>query len=100
MKLPRPIGLLSAIAIVVLACLVCGALLLPRLINSRLNKDTISSELAKKTAGNVTFGRILFLWFPRPHVLIEDATKLRPEDNDPRKRTGISGCFQLCRTGD
>ena len=47
-------------------------LLLPWLVDSRLTKDKISSELEKTIAGRSVFGRILFVWFPRPHVVIED----------------------------
>ena len=50
-----------------------GALLLPRLIDSRLIRDKISAELQRKSQGRITFGKVAFLWFPRPHVVIESA---------------------------
>jgi AsmA-like protein len=73
MKLPRPVIYLGVIATVALVIVAAGALLLPRLIDSRLIKDKISSELLKKTHSSVTFGKIVFLWLPQPRVVIENA---------------------------
>jgi len=73
MKPPRPVVFLGAIAATVLVLVLCGALLIPRLVDSRLIRDKISAELLSKSHGRVTFGKINFLWFPRPRVVIENA---------------------------
>jgi hypothetical protein len=73
MKLPRVVIFLGIPVVLVIIIVVSSALLLPRLIDSQLVREKISSELVKKTAGSVTFGTISFLWFPRPTVLIENA---------------------------
>lgn len=72
MKLPRSVVLISAIAAVLIIVL-SGIFVLPRLIDSRLIRDKISSELEKKTEGRVIVGKIAFLWVPRPAVQIEKA---------------------------
>lgn len=73
MKLPRPVIFLGTLVTVVSVLAVGVALLLPRLIDSRLVRDKISAELLKKSQGSVVFGKIAFLWFPRPRVVIENA---------------------------
>ena len=55
-------------------------LLVPWLIDSRLVKNKISSELAKRTSGSVTFDKIALLWFPRPTLVIEN-TEISLEGN-------------------
>lgn len=71
MKFPRAVMFLGGVAAVVMIVVVFSALLLPRLVDSRIVKDKISSELFKKTAGSVTFAKIALSWFPQPTVLIE-----------------------------
>ena len=73
MKLPRVVIFLGALAAVITVIFFLGAVLLPRLVDSELIKETISSRLAKKSAGNLTLGKIALLWFPRPTVVIEGA---------------------------
>lgn len=65
---------LGALAAVITVIFFLGAVLLPRLVDSELIKETISSRLAKKSAGSLTLGKIALLWFPRPTVVIEGAT--------------------------
>jgi len=73
MKLPRPVLLISALAAPVLISVLFGIFLLPRLLDSRLIREKISSRLVKKIAGSVTLGKVVLLWFPRPNVVIENA---------------------------
>ena len=80
MKLPRAITFAGAATAVVIVAAVATALLLPWLIDSRLVKDKISSELGKRTYGSVTFDKIDLLWFPRPTLVIENA-EISLEDN-------------------
>jgi len=73
MKLPRPVIFFGAFATVVLVIVIFATLLLPRLIDSRLIRETVSSELLSKSQGSVIFGKIVFRWFPRPYLIIENA---------------------------
>jgi uncharacterized protein involved in outer membrane biogenesis len=73
MKLPRPIVMFGVLAALILVILAGIALILPRLIDSQPIRDTIGAEVAKKTGGNATFGKIALFWFPRPRVVIENA---------------------------
>jgi hypothetical protein len=81
MKLPRPAIFLSIITAAVLVLGVCGALLLPRIVDSRMIKEKISAELAKRFAANLVIGKIELLWFPRPSVVIEN-TELSFDDSN------------------
>ncbi|HEX6440025.1 MAG TPA: hypothetical protein VF182_23100 [Candidatus Binatia bacterium] len=72
MKLPRALIFVGSAAAIALAVGVASMLLAPWLIDSRLVKDKISSELAK-IYGNVTFDKIALVWFPRPTIAIENA---------------------------
>ena len=73
MRLPRPVVFLGALTTIVLVIVLFGTLLVPRLIDSRLIRDKISSELLSKSHGSVIFGKIDFRWFPRPYLIIENA---------------------------
>jgi AsmA-like protein len=73
MKLPRPVVLISALAAPVLISVLFGIFLLPRLLDSRLIREKISSRLVEKIAGSVTLGKVVLLWFPRPNLVIENA---------------------------
>ncbi|MGE5818433.1 MAG: hypothetical protein ACM37Z_10450 [Deltaproteobacteria bacterium] len=74
MKTPRMVIFLGALAAVITVIFLLGAVLLPRLVDSELIKETISSRLAKNSAGSLTLGKIALLWFPRPTVVIEGVT--------------------------
>lgn len=74
MKVPRQLSLLGGLVAVAAVIVFFAAFLLPRLIDSQLIKDEIQSEFLKKSAARVTFARLHLGWFPRPRVLIEDAT--------------------------
>ena len=80
MKLPRAITFAGAAAALVMIAAVATALLVPWLIDSRLVKDKISSELVKRIYASVTFDKIAFLWFPRPTLVIEN-TEISLQDN-------------------
>jgi AsmA-like C-terminal region len=73
MKLPRPLIFLSILAATVLIVVVFGILSLSWLIDSQPIRDKVSAELEKKTEGSVVVGKIVFVWLPRPSVLIENA---------------------------
>jgi len=73
MKSPRIAIWAAALGAVVLVMLVLAAVLLPRLVDSQLMQERISSALAKKSQGRFSFGKIAVLWFPRPTVVIERA---------------------------
>jgi hypothetical protein len=73
MKLPRVIVYLGALAAIALVVLITGAWLLSRLIDSQMIRDKISSELAIKTRGSLSIGKITVLWLPWPSVVIENA---------------------------
>jgi hypothetical protein len=73
MKPPRVVIFLGALAALIAVFFVFSAVLLPRLVDSQLIKEVISSRWAKKSAGSFTFAKIALLWFPRPAVVIEDA---------------------------
>ncbi|HVO91995.1 MAG TPA: AsmA-like C-terminal domain-containing protein [Terriglobales bacterium] len=74
MKLPRPSILFAVLAAIVSVLVVFGVLLLPRLIDSQGIKERIATALADKGQAKVTVNKIVILWFPRPHLVIEDAT--------------------------
>src|SRR5687768_2744119 len=80
MKLPRAITIAGAAAALVIIAAVATALLVPWLIDSRLLKDKISSELVERTYGSVTFDKITLRWFPRPTLVIEN-TEISLQDN-------------------
>ncbi|HUK40715.1 MAG TPA: DUF748 domain-containing protein, partial [Candidatus Acidoferrales bacterium] len=86
MKLPWRAVLLSGMA-AILVIGVSGALLLPRLIDSQMIKNRISSELVKKTTVTVTFDKIALLWFPWPSVVIENAELSFADKNQGSIRT-------------
>ena len=73
MKLPRVIIILGLLSVALIVTTVLSVLLLPWLIDSRLMRDKITLELAKKTEGSVTFGKIALLWYPQPKVVIHNA---------------------------
>jgi hypothetical protein len=73
MKLPRALIFVGTAAAVAVAVAAASVLVAPWLIDSRLVKDKISSELAKRTHGSLTFDKIALVWFPRPTVSIENA---------------------------
>jgi hypothetical protein len=70
---PRLIIFLGALAALIAVIFMFTALILPRLVDSQLIKDKITSGLAKKSTGRFTFDKIALLWFPRPAVVIEGA---------------------------
>jgi hypothetical protein len=72
MKLPRPLLFLAASAAVLLIVFIFGALLVPRLLDSRAIREKIGAELAKRFAGRVTVGRVTIPGFPRPRVVMEN----------------------------
>src|ERR671912_1155244 len=80
MELPRAITFAGAAAGLVTIAAVAIVLLVPWLIDSRLVKDKISSELIERTYGSVTFDKITLLWFPWPTLVI-DNTEISLEDN-------------------
>jgi hypothetical protein len=73
MKLPRAVILIGALAAVAIVTVSFSALLVPWLIDSRLIRDKISSEFAKKSGVSVSFGKIALLWLPRPTVVLDNA---------------------------
>src|SRR5690242_9024034 len=81
MKLPRPAIFFSATAAAVVAVVVFGALLLPRMVDSQAIRDRISAKLAKQFAGRLIIGKIELLWWPQPSVMIDDAEFSFDENN-------------------
>ncbi|HEX5022997.1 MAG TPA: AsmA-like C-terminal domain-containing protein [Candidatus Binatia bacterium] len=73
MKLPRVVIILGLLSAALIVTTVLSVLLLPWLIDSRLIRDKITLELAKKTEGSVSFGKIALRWFPQPTVVIHNA---------------------------
>jgi hypothetical protein len=73
MKLARVLIFVGAMAAVVVVVLIFGARVFPRLIDSQLIRDKMSSAWAKTTDGSLTIGKITLFWFPRPNVVIENA---------------------------
>ena len=81
MKLSRPAIFFSAIAAAVVAVVVFGALLLPRMVDSQAIRDRISAKLAKQFAGRLIIGKIELLWWPQPSMMIDDAEFSFDENN-------------------
>ena len=72
MKLSRPAIFVTVVAAIVLVIGVLGALLLPRIVDSQMIRDRIDATLPKGFEKKLVIGKIVFLWFPRPSLILEN----------------------------
>ena len=70
MKNRRILKWLAGVAAVLSIALLALVPILPRLVDSEAAKEKIRSILSEKTGGDFAFGKIDFLWLPRPAVVI------------------------------
>ena len=73
MKMPRPTMLFSAVAAIVAILFIFSALVFPWLIDSQVIKDKLATALSRNSQARVTLHKMVFGWFPRPYLVIEDA---------------------------
>ena len=72
-----------------LALLLVFCLLFPVLINLDVVKKRVTARICEKVEGKVTFQRLDFSFFPKPHVLINQGVVFLPEK--------VNGTFESLR---
>ena len=85
MKLPRPRILFYALAVSVALLVVFSAAVIPWLVDSQTIKEKVGAALAGNSLARVTLRKMIFHWFPRPYLVVEDVAV----DIDERVKAAI-----------